>query len=123
METKGEMASLDSIIEAIGVDPYHREPAGVIYCADCLDILPKIPEKSIDLVLTDPPYGIDYDTSRKKYKKGQLTVVAHYNKIVNDSGPFQLIAFFYISYDCKMIQWGVIFFGSPSPAIPAGWHG
>lgn len=28
--------------------------------ADCLDILRELPDKSIDLVLTDPPYGIDY---------------------------------------------------------------
>ena len=31
-----------------------------IYNADCLDILKQLPDKSIDLVLTDPPYGIDY---------------------------------------------------------------
>jgi len=28
--------------------------------ADCMDILRQLPDKSIDLVLTDPPYGIDY---------------------------------------------------------------
>lgn len=27
---------------------------------NCLDLLPNIPDKSIDLVLTDPPYGIQY---------------------------------------------------------------
>lgn len=30
-----------------------------IYNADCLDILRELPDKSIDLVLTDPPYGIN----------------------------------------------------------------
>jgi DNA modification methylase len=65
---------LDEIKKAIGVEPYHEEQAGVIYCADCLDILPKIPDKSIDLVLTDPPYGInlilncDKAKGRKPYK-------------------------------------------------------
>ena len=29
-----------------------------IYNADCMDILKQLPDKSIDLVLTDPPYGI-----------------------------------------------------------------
>lgn len=29
-----------------------------IYCADCLELMMDIPDKSIDLVLTDPPYGI-----------------------------------------------------------------
>ncbi|MBI2449184.1 site-specific DNA-methyltransferase [Candidatus Pacearchaeota archaeon] len=27
-----------------------------VICGDCLDLLPKIPEKSIDLIIADPPY-------------------------------------------------------------------
>jgi DNA modification methylase len=53
--------TLSHIIDAIGIEPYHEEPAGVIYNCDCLDVLPQIPEKSIDLVVTDPPYGIKMD--------------------------------------------------------------
>jgi site-specific DNA-methyltransferase (adenine-specific) len=33
-----------------------------IYCGDCLDLMKQIPDKSIDLVLTDPPY---YDIMNK----------------------------------------------------------
>ena len=29
--------------------------------ADCMDILKELPDKSVDLVLTDPPYGINCD--------------------------------------------------------------
>ena len=29
-----------------------------IICGDCLDVMKDIPDKSVDLVLTDPPYGI-----------------------------------------------------------------
>ncbi len=36
--------------------PYYSDGAVIIYNADCRDILPLIPDKSIDLVLTDPPY-------------------------------------------------------------------
>ena len=43
---------------------------------DCLKVLPTIPDKSIDLILTDPPYGMDYQSNRRKIK---------YNKIKNDS--------------------------------------
>lgn len=32
---------------------------GKITCADCMDVLPCLPDKCIDLVLTDPPYGIN----------------------------------------------------------------
>jgi DNA modification methylase len=31
-----------------------------IYFDDCLNLLRRIPNNSIDLILTDPPYGIDY---------------------------------------------------------------
>ena len=29
----------------------------VLYCGDCLDILPKLPDGCVDAVVTDPPYG------------------------------------------------------------------
>lgn len=42
--------------------PYYEEPGIVIYHADCRDILPHLPK--VDLVLTDPPYGIGKDGQR-----------------------------------------------------------
>lgn len=53
----------NDIIKTIGIEPYYRDWQSdiVIYNADCRDILPLIPDKSIDLVLTDPPYGEECD--------------------------------------------------------------
>ena len=28
-----------------------------IYCGDCLEVMPSIPDKSIDMILCDLPYG------------------------------------------------------------------
>ena len=41
--------------------PYYEDAAAgiVIYNSDCRDILPHLPK--VDLVLTDPPYGIGHD--------------------------------------------------------------
>ena len=39
---------------------YYQDDAGEIYCGDCLEIMPLLADKSIDLVLTDPPYGLNY---------------------------------------------------------------
>lgn len=36
---------------------------------DCLEKLKELEDKSIDLVITDPPYGIDYQTFRTKSDK------------------------------------------------------
>ena len=47
---------------------YYQDDAAVIYCADNRSILPLFPDKSFDLVLTDPPYGIavgDNQSSRE----------------------------------------------------------
>lgn len=38
-----------------------KDLEGQIINADCIDILKQLPDKCIDLVLTDPPYGIGYD--------------------------------------------------------------
>ena len=39
-------------------DPYYEQDGITIYHGDCRDILPQFPDKSFDLVLTDPPYGM-----------------------------------------------------------------
>ena len=46
--------------------------------ADCLDILKQLPDKCVDLVLTDPPYGIDYG--------GQLIKGEEYKTQTNKHG-------------------------------------
>ncbi len=38
--------------------PYYSNELTTIYNADCLDVLRTMKDKSIDLILTDPPYGI-----------------------------------------------------------------
>lgn len=49
---------------------------------DCLELMKNVPDESVDLILTDPPYGIDYQSMRKKDKTKRLP------KILNDKEPF-----------------------------------
>ena len=42
---------------------------------DCFELMQKIPDKSIDMVLTDPPYGMNFQSHRRK---------EIYDKINND---------------------------------------
>lgn len=37
--------------------------------ADCMDILRQLPDKCVDLVLTDPPYGIDFLSNRTDHQR------------------------------------------------------
>ena len=43
--------TFEKIIDFIPVKPYYREEDLVIYNADCREVLPLIPDKSIDLVI------------------------------------------------------------------------
>lgn len=40
-----------------------HEMINEVVCGDCLEGMKLIPDKSIDLVLTDPPYGMDYQSA------------------------------------------------------------
>jgi site-specific DNA-methyltransferase (adenine-specific) len=44
-----------------------------IICGDCLEVMKKLPDKCVDLVLTDPPYGIGMSSNpvRQKHAKQQ----------------------------------------------------
>ncbi len=53
-----------------------------LYQGDCLELMKGIPDGSVDMVLTDPPYGIDYQSRRKKNKADWKP------KIIGDKEPF-----------------------------------
>ena len=53
-----------------------------LWQGDCLELMKSIPDKSIDLVLTDPPYGIDYQSARRSDRTKWKP------KIANDKKPF-----------------------------------
>ncbi len=40
------------------IQPYYSDKWVTIYHGDCREILPELPDKSVDLVLTDPPYNL-----------------------------------------------------------------
>lgn len=47
---------------------YHEDgpPVIDIYCGDCLEIMPLLPK--VDLVVTDPPYLVDWQSNRRDVK-------------------------------------------------------
>ncbi len=50
--------------------PYYEHGGITIYHADCREVLPTLADGSVDLVLTDPPYGVGYqytDAYEDKY--------------------------------------------------------
>lgn len=106
--------NFEDIIKTIG-EPYYRDWQSdiVIYNADCRDILPLIPDKSIDLVLTDPPYGIGLDTNYNKFKNAKS-----YTEIIGDNEEFNPDLL--LALNTKLIIWGGNCFANKLPNFN-GW--
>lgn len=58
------------------IKPYYQDESVTIYHGDCREVLPDLP--TVDLVLTDPPYGIAYSSNWQSSWTGQ--------SIANDEG-------------------------------------
>ncbi len=78
--------------------------------ADCLDVLKQLPDKCIDLVLTDPPYGIGMDGGNVGYKGFNNFQKKNWDKEKPDIQIFNEI--FRVSKN--QIIWGGNYFGLPS---------
>ena len=70
-----------------GIEPYHVEEAGIIYCGRAEDILRRLPSGSIDLTVTSPPYDSirDYNGYSYNFEKiatGLMEVTCVFGSIV-----------------------------------------
>ena len=78
--------------------PYYQEKGITLYLGDCLEIMPQLEDKSVDLILTSPPYncGINYDNHNDNqdwvnyYNWCELWLIELEGIIKND-GRFALI--------------------------------
>lgn len=68
-----------------------------VICGDCLEVMKYIPDKSVDLVLTDPPYnedykyrGSDYRDKRDDYYSFLEKIFIEIKRALKDNGSFYL---------------------------------
>lgn len=61
------------------VSPYYQDDHVTLYHGDCVDILPNLPA-TVDLLLTDPPYGVDFKSGWSQHAK-----------IANDDGTADIM--------------------------------
>lgn len=102
-------------------------PINKVYLADCMDIMIDMPDKSIDLCIVDPPYGIGEDgrksqsrmvASKKWANPGQTK---HISKRWDDKVPD--IEYFteLLRISKKSIIWGANHFISKIPFDSSCW--
>lgn len=52
-----------------------------IYNMDCVEGMQDLPERSVDLVVTDPPFAIDFKAHRSNYNRTQSRVMTGYSEV------------------------------------------
>jgi len=92
-----------------------------LVCGDSLavtDIDKLIPDISIDMVFTDPPYGINENTDRVRSKRTQVAEAGQYEKIIGDDSTDTAIAAFNFCYGLGinvLVFWGANHYCSHLP--------
>lgn len=90
--------------------------------ADCLDILRQLPDKCVDLVLTDPPYGIGIDGQKKcDCKKPKHNRKEHPKKDWDSCIPDKEIFDEIKRVSKNMIIWGGNYFNEYLEQGHKGW--
>ena len=66
---------------------YHEDnPSIDIYLGDCAEIMKLIP--NCHMILSDPPYGINFNTKGKSSGRGNLCEAVDYEPVHGDNQPF-----------------------------------
>lgn len=94
--------------------PYYEADGITLYCADCIDLIPDLP--GFDLVLSDPPYGIDHPCSFSSRKRAKLARCNDYSQVHGDNKPFDPEPWI----NQPAILWGANHYGSRLPDSD-GW--
>lgn len=95
--------------------PFYQDDLVTIYHADWRDIAPSL--RGVDLVLADPPYGIDIRTNYAYNQRGSLAGSSDYPRIAGDDKPFDPAPF--IGYS-GLVLWGANHFADRLP-VSGSW--
>lgn len=96
----GRQAALDFSggrprVEVPGFAPHYRTARGAAYVADALDVLRALPDGSVNLVLTSPPYALHFkkeygNVSKSEYVEWMLPFAREIYRVLPDDGSFVL---------------------------------
>jgi site-specific DNA-methyltransferase (adenine-specific) len=58
-----------------------------IYLGDALQLMPAIPDGVVDLIITDPPFAIDFKAQKENYNRTSSRVIQGYREILDSDYP------------------------------------
>lgn len=98
------------------IEPYYEQDGITIYCGDCRDILPTLEPGSVDLVLTDPPYGVAERTARLTNGRSNAYTSFDFDAVEGDDQPFDPADLFRFR---RLILFGANHFADKLPPSPS----
>lgn len=77
------------------IDPYYKTKYGEAYLGDGLSLIKNVPDKSINLILTSPPFALtrkkEYgNKSAEEYVEWFLEFATEFKRVLKDDGSFVL---------------------------------
>lgn len=111
MESRG-------LVETKGTEmitPYYEKGGITIYCGDCLEVMLQQDIRP-DVVITDPPYGINHPTDYKTRKRSALAECKDYPLVIGDSKPYDPSPWL----KHNVILWGANYYSHLLPPS-SGW--
>ena len=91
----------------------------MIITGDCMEVIKTLESGTIDAIVTDPPYGMNYKCDSKRFSGGQNNGRIKYgykgvkwSRILNDNKPFDPAP--WLAWK-KVVMFGVNHFGSKLP--------
>src|SRR5208337_3770121 len=75
--------------------PYYKTTYGKAFCGDTLNLIKNIPDNSIDLIVTSPPYGLrkkkEYgNADPEAYVRWFLPFATEFHRVLKPTGSFVL---------------------------------
>lgn len=67
--------------ESLSDSFYNNSFVNKIYNMDCIEGMKQIPDNYVDLVITDPPFAIEFKAKRSNYNRSQSNVLEGYKEI------------------------------------------
>lgn len=90
--------------------PYYEDECVTLYHGDWREVAPSL--VGVDLVLADPPYGMDIATEYADRKRGERTQAKNYARIAGDAEPFDPTPF--LGYP-GVVLWGANYYADKLP--------
>lgn len=79
----------------IPLEPIYKTEFGALFCADSLEFMRRLPDDSVDLVLTSPPYALHFkkeygNANQQDYIAWFLPFAREIKRVIKPSGSFVL---------------------------------